>query len=332
MRIAGSWAIPTLLRKLGADPAEVIAEAGIDPALFSNPENRIHLALRSRLLRHCAARTGCAHFGLLVGQHNGLHALGLVGLLVKFSPDVGVALRSLVRYLHLHVRGAVTTLTTHGDTSVFTYEIHAAGSVSIEQTVDGAVATMFNIMRALCGPKWKPTEVQFSHRAPADVAAFRRFFEVRPRFDMEQNALVFASEWLRQRIPDADPDVRRLLQQQIDTLETRHGDDFPEQVRSVLRTALHTGHASADQVAALFTMHARTLNRRLTAFGTSFQKVADEVRFEIARQMLEDSTMPTNQIAAMLDYANASAFGRAFKRWSGDTPARWRATRGGSSS
>ena len=52
----------------------------------------------------------------------------------------------------------------------------------------------------------------------------------------------------------------------------------------------------------------------------------DEGRFEIARQMLEDSEMPVSQIAAMLDYADASAFTRAFRRWSGTTPARWRAT------
>jgi AraC-like DNA-binding protein len=81
-------------------------------------------------------------------------------------------------------------------------------------------------------------------------------------------------------------------------------------------------------VAALFSMHSRTLNRRLNAFGTSFRDLVDEVRFEIARQMLEDSSMDVTQIADMLDYADASAFTRAFRRWSGATPARWRAERG----
>ena len=55
----------------------------------------------------------------------------------------------------------------------------------------------------------------------------------------------------------------------------------------------------------------------------------DESRFEIARQMLEDSAMEVSQLAALLDYSNASAFTRAFRRWSGTTPARWRAARGG---
>jgi AraC-like DNA-binding protein len=85
-----------------------------------------------------------------------------------------------------------------------------------------------------------------------------------------------------------------------------------------------TGQARSDQVAALFSMHSRTLSRRLNDFGTSFQALLDESRFEVARQMLEDSRTEVKQIAMALDYADASAFTRAFRRWSGTTPAQWR--------
>jgi len=81
-------------------------------------------------------------------------------------------------------------------------------------------------------------------------------------------------------------------------------------------------------VAALFSMHSRTLNRPLSAFGPSFRELVDESRFEIARQMLESSSLGVSRIADMLGYADASAFTRAFRRWSGTTPARWRADRG----
>jgi AraC-like DNA-binding protein len=85
-----------------------------------------------------------------------------------------------------------------------------------------------------------------------------------------------------------------------------------------------TGHASADQVAALFSITRRTLTRRLSAFDTGFQELVDEIRFEVARQMLEDSGMEILEIAAVLDYAGPNAFTRAFRRWSGTTPAEWR--------
>jgi len=179
----------------------------------------------------------------------------------------------------------------------------------------------------LCGADWKPVEVRFAHRKPADLGPFRRFFRVPLCFDAEQYALRFAAYWLNHRLPETDPELRRLLQSQIDALEAHFGDDFPDQVRRVLRSALVARHAKADQVAALFSMHSRSLNRHLHAFGTSFQQLLDEIRYEYARQMLEDSTMELGEIAAALDYAAPGIFTRAFRRWSGAAPADWRAAR-----
>ena len=93
----------------------------------------------------------------------------------------------------------------------------------------------------------------------------------------------------------------------------------------MLRTALLTNRATVGAVAQLYSMHSRTLNRRLREFGTTFQQLVDETRHEMARQMLRDSGLTLSEIAAVLDYADASAFIRAFARWSGVTPGRWRA-------
>ena len=120
--------------------------------------------------------------------------------------------------------------------------------------------------------------------------------------------------------------MRRLLQQQIDALVVRFGDDFPEQVRSILRAAVFTGSAKADKVAALFSMPLRTFHRRLDNFGTGFQELLDETAYAIARQMLTDSGNGIGEIAALLDYADSRSFIRAFRRWSVTTPARWRAS------
>ncbi len=321
--------IPEVLRSLGHDPAKVLAEAGFDSRLFDDPETLVSFAARNRLMAHCTARTNCAHFGLLVGQRGGLHSMGLVGLLGKYSPDAGAALRNIVRYVHLHVRGAVADLTVDGDLATLRYEIYQPHVEATDQIGDAACAVMFNIMRDLCGPDWSPVEVRFAHRKPKDIGPFLRFFQAPLLFDAAENAIVFSAAWLNCRLTAIEPELRRLLQKQIDALEVRHGDDFPAQVRSVLRTALVTGNGGVDQVAEVFSMHRRTLCRRLSRFGTSFQPLADECRFEIARQLLEDSAMAVTEVAGLLDYADASAFARAFRRWSGTTPAQWRNTRKG---
>ncbi len=202
-----------------------------------------------------------------------------------------------MRYLHLHVRGATTSLVVDGGTAMFAYAIHEPVAEAVDQVGDGAVAVMHNVVRDLCGPDFRPTEAWFAHRKPADVGPFRRFFRVPLRFDAEQFALLFSARYLNRRLPVDDGDLRRLLQAHINALEERHGGDFPEQVRGALRTALMTGHANADHVAALFGMHSRTLHRRLDAFGIGFQQLVDESRFAIARQMLEGSAMGVGQVA-----------------------------------
>jgi AraC-like DNA-binding protein len=330
VRIGGSLAIPAILRSLGADPAEVLAEAGVDLELFDDPNNLISFATRGRLLAHCVARTGCTHFGLLVGKENGLRSLGLVGLLVKYSPDVGTALRSLIRYMHLHVRSAVTALAVDGGVASFSYDIVEPNVEAHDQAGDGAMAAYYNGLRELCGPEWKPLEVCFAHRKPVDAGPYRRYFRVPLHFDAEQYALRFSAYWLNRRLPETDPELLRLLQSQIDVLEARSSEALPDQLRRVLRAGLFTGHARTDNVARLLSMTGRSLNRRLNAFGTSFQELLDETRFEIARQMLEDSAMEAGQIAELLGYAAPGVFTRAFRRWSGTTPTEWRAAHGAS--
>ena len=324
LQIGAIWAIPEVLRSLGADPADVCAEAGIDVDLFEDPGNLISYRAASRLFRVCVEQTGCQHFGLLHGQMGGLNFLGLVGLLARYSPDVESALRSLVRYMHLHIRGAVTTFEVSGRTATFAYEIYQADAEATDQIGDAAVATMYNIMRELCGPKWNPLEVRLAHRKPNDVTPFRKFFQAPLCFDAEENALVFFAGNLRRPLPAAEPELRRLLATQIAALEEQYTDQFPEQVRSILRTALLTDHGSADQIASLFSMHSRTLHRRLAASSTSFRELVDESRFAIARQMLADTDTEVSHVAYVLDYADSSAFTRAFRRWSGMTPTQWR--------
>jgi AraC-like DNA-binding protein len=324
VRVGTLLPMADILLGMGVDPVALLAAEGVDPKVFDDPDNEIPLTVHNRLLARAVVRSGCPHLGLLVGQRDGLQSLGLAGLLVRYSPDVETALRSFVRYLHTHVRGAKSALTADGDVATLNWEIYQAGVEAVDQVGDGALAVMFNILSELCGPDWRPIEVRFAHREPAQLQPFRMCFRTTLTFDAEDYAMRFAASWLQRPVMQADPALRRVLQKEIDAIEARHAADFPEQVRSVLRTALLTGHARSDQLAALFSMHSSTLARRLALHGVGFRELVDECRYEVACEMLANSGLDVSYIAAMLDYADASAFTRAFKRWSGITPARWR--------
>jgi AraC-like DNA-binding protein len=253
-----------------------------------------------------------------------LQALGLVGLLARNSANVRTALGSIVKFLHLHSRGAVTRLIVNDFAVMLTYEAMQGHVEGDDQTGDGAVAMMQNIMTSLCGPRFRPIAAHFAHRAPKSMTPFRRFFQVSLRFDATHFALEFSRHWLEVRLPDSDPELQRLLQKQVSALEAEHRDDFAEQVRRLLRSAVLTGHSSADDVAALFSIHTRTLARKLAAYDANFHDLVDEVSFETAQQMLQLTSLDVDTVADALGYARASAFSRAFRRWSGTTPTAWR--------
>jgi AraC-like DNA-binding protein len=186
---------------------------------------------------------------------------------------------------------------------------------------DGVLATSANVMRELCGPGWVPSDVFLPHARPANVAPYRQLFRVQPTFNAEICALRFAASWLDRPIEGADP-VRRsnALQRATES----DSEPLTHQVFRALRVVLLHGKASGDDVAGTLSMHRRTLNRRLKAQGTTYQQVLDQVRLDVARQLLADSDISLDDLAATLGYAGVSPFMRTCRRWTGTTPGRWR--------
>jgi AraC-like DNA-binding protein len=325
VRIGPVMGVPAALESLGLDPREVLADCGFDIGIFDDPDNLISFVARGRLMADCAAKANCPYFGLLIGQHSGLNSLGLPGLLAKHSPDVRTALDNLVRYFHLQTRGSMLALHENNGIATLSYHIRQSSSRANDEVGAGAVAIMFNVLQELCGPDWLPREAWFIHQQPLDAEPYRRFFQTHLRFNAEQNAIFFLASWLNRPQKAAHPDLYKMAQQQIELLEVQQDSNFPDQVRRVLPEAIIRGDSNADHVAALFSMHPRTLNRHLKAYGTNFRELRDKISFTIAAQLLNDTDLEISQIATNLSYADARSFIRAFRRWSGTTPARWRA-------
>ena len=309
--------IPGLLRDLGADPAEVATAAGLDTVALDTPESRIPYLATGRLLHECVMKTGCQHFALLLGQRTRLSHLGLPGQLVRHSPTLGAAIRTFVVYHHLNSQGIAKFLLEKDGVAILGSFVYQKGTEHVDQIYDLDVAATLSVIRELCGARWLPERVLFSHAKPNDLVPYRRFFQAQCRFDSERTALLFPARLLELRLAGADPKQLRLLQAQA---QARDDFGLVFRLRRSLRALLFAQAASGDEVAKLLSMHRRTLDRRLQTEGTTFQEVLDEVRFEAACQLLDSARIPITEIAASLGYAETSAFSRAFRRWSGATP------------
>lgn len=329
IRVGVACHIPDVLTAFGLEPGPIVSHAGLSLKLLGDGDNIIPYAALGRLVDICVQRTSCPHFALLVGERGGLASLGPLGLLIQLAPDVRSALQELVLYLHIHDRGAVPSLEADTATAVLSYSIYEPRVEAAEQIADGAMAVAFNILRSLCGPEWLPTEVTLPRAEPSGTSPYQRVFQAPVRFNSEQAALVFSADWLDRKLPGANSNWHRFVETQLKEYSIKNQSEFSEEVRRVLRTQLMHEGISIKKVSRLFKMNRRTLSRRLQSEGTSFIKISNQVRFEIARQLVAQTEIPLAQIAAALDYAEPSAFSHAFRRWSGCSPAEWRSRRPG---
>lgn len=316
--------IPSVLGEFGVDAEEVIREAELDPRLFDDVDSLISQPALGRLLALSVARTKSDHFGLLVGQRATILSLGIVGRLMQHSDTVGDALQALVANSGIHNRGTASSLAISNGMAIFTYAAYQPSVGRADHISDAALAMAINVLKTLSGADWRPTEVFLPRAMPASLKPYRMHFQAPVRFNHEAATLLFPSDHLGRRIAGADPMLRTLLEDRIRLMRDRSESGFSDDLRRLLRTRITSKRCSAIEVAGLLAMHRRTLNRRLKHSGLGFRAMTNEVRFEIARQLLGDTQVSLTEIAAVLGYSEASAFTRAFRRWSGQTPISWR--------
>jgi len=327
VRVGAMMPMPGLLREHGVDPVALLAEFSLEPAYFEDPDNTIPLAAMGRIYKRCAAITECPHFGLLIGQRDSGSALGAVGFLMRNSPNVRTALENLAHHFRVHNRDAIVGFVEDGAVAVLSYTVLEPGIEGCEQILDMAIAIGFKVMRDLCGPSWLPIEVHLAHVPQLNLKPFREFFRAPLRFNATESALMFDRSWLDKPVSDADPLLRLMMSRRVNAIESHLGDDLVKQIREILYTILPLHRASKAEVARRAGLSTRSLSRFLAAAGTTFDQLRDEVRYSLAAQLLERTQMSATEIAEHLGYANASAFTRAFFRWSDMNPIDWRASR-----
>lgn len=307
--------------------AEVLAELQLPSDTFDDPENVLPFPVVGQLLDRCRQRTGLADVGLRIGHLAGASSLGAVGYLAQSSADVRSALLAIRDFLHLYDRGADVIFRIEDGFAELGYAIHDTGMAGGDLILDVAIAIGLNTMRFLCGPDWVPTQVLLSHAAPANPALYRTVFGVTPQFNAPRSVLVFPVHWLERRVAGADPLLHRMMAERIRELRKDEAETFAGRVLRLLRQAEARAGVTQQDVASRLDVHVRMMNRRLADEGTSFLRLREEVRFEMARHLLGNTRMKASEVAVSLGYAAAGAFTRAFKRWSGVTPAQWRAGR-----
>ncbi len=305
--------VDDLARRLGLPPS---------PAF----EDRVAVPRLVALWEAILARAGDPGLPARAAVFAERHERSLVAMLAGAQDTLGGAVQVMLRYWDTvtdafrwrPLRGATTFALVCDPAG----PLHRAGW---RAQLEFDAADLVHVSARLTGGAARPLRVAFVHRAPAAVDAHAQVFGVPPRFSSERMELVFPRAALGLPLAGAKPELGRVIEPHLRAAQerARRARTVAGAVREVLPRLLRAGDPGCPRAAAALGMQRRTLERRLAGEGTSFGALLDEVRFRLAAAWLPEVAIA--DVAERLAYSEVRAFDRAFRRWSGETPAAFRA-------
>ena len=253
-------------------------------------------------------------------------AFGIVEYVCRSSATIGQALREWVRYLNLLDDAVTVALDVEGDRA----RLHVARESEAPAPASHELcwALVAKQLRELSTVPFRLTGIEFTHRAAGDIAAYRAWFDAPVTFGAARTQLVLPAALLEAHLVSSDPRLLAILTRAADELGRTVTTDptLTAQVKRVLRETLRSDDATIDHVARKLGLTGRSLQRRLKDEGTAFQTAREDVRRELAQRYLDDG-LSIAEISFLLGFSEPSAFFRAFKRWTGQTPVESRLAR-----
>jgi AraC-like DNA-binding protein len=325
--VAPGRPVPTIIRFAvlsGVRPDELLHAAGIDLALI-DPDEGVPQHLRMRLWDEASRLAGDPDFGVHMAEwvcKNPEEHFDVLAFAVRSCATLADHYRRMERYVRLIHEGTFFTLEI---------EPHAARLVhgliddprSPRHAVECMLAMAVLQARRSAGDDFTPQEVRFAHLAPASAREQKRIFRAPVHYGCARNEVVVNAVDLERPQHQAEPRLQMVLERQLEDLMSRLPQErsLPGRVKSCLSNHLLDGEPAVGAIAAKLHMSPRTLQRKLNDEGTSFARVLADLRTELAQRYLGDRRRTINEVAFLLGFAEVSAFHKAFKRWTGKTPA-----------
>jgi AraC-like DNA-binding protein len=258
----------------------------------------------------------------LIGLRAGLatRSRGLPAYLSRSSANVEEGLRHYARLSRNAadpLRVALDVGPTHASV-----RLELASARALPAILEYVVGALIGFLSEPLGGLFQPSGVRFPHRARRPVADYERLLGGPVRFREPACRLTFERSVLGFPMPTANPLVAQVIGEEI-RRERRAAEaaSLRTRVARAIEELVH-GREGADgrRVARFLGVSARTLQRGLEREGTSFRETREGVLRELAAELLADPEIPIAEIAVRLGFADAAAFGKAFRRWTGETP------------
>ncbi|MGH6967271.1 MAG: AraC family transcriptional regulator [Phenylobacterium sp.] len=295
-----------LARAEGLDPLRMLDAAGIPRSALTTPD----LKISTTAVRDLLEQSGRAaeDFGLRLSERRTPSILGPLALILREQPTVRRAMEALIRYVPLHTAANHLSMEEVGDLAILRLVLSYPTPGPSRHAVELGMGQGVRLLRRFLGEQWRPNAVSFVHARPKSLLTHQRVFGPNVTFDQPANTLTFSRADLDTLIPNADPEMARVIQHYIDGLIGAAPAGVADRVLELARELLPTGYCNIHMVAKQVGIDPRTLQRRLAELGIGFNDIVQNARLGLAAQYVEGSDMPFIEVADLLGFSAVSAF------------------------
>lgn len=315
--------------RAGVPPPVLLSAAKLDPTLLAGPDVDLSHSQELRLWDEAARLTGDQDFGVHLAEWIATNSEDLFDVLafaLRSCATLGDHYRLAGRYMRLVHQGIYLTLEEAADVARLVHGHYQEPSTPPRHPVEGLLALALLQGRRASGEEFAPQAVCFAHARPEQVSEQERIFRAPVHYGCPRNELVLDRALLSRPQPRAEPRLLAVLDRQLVGLLSELPEDrsFQSAVRRCMMNELPEREPGMTAIAAKLHMSPRSLQRRLKSEGTSFAMVLSELRRDLALRYLRDERIAVGEVGFLLGFLDVAAFQRAFKRWTGSTPAQYR--------
>ncbi len=318
----------TLQEDYGIDPAPIFAQVKIDTGKFRTPGSRVPRTKMLRLWDTAAYVTGDLQFGTKVGARTEPSDLYVLGYTITASETIKGAMECISRYAHV-ITTSVEEIEVREEAGMVVYaeSFRDPALQSNRVCAEAGIVVFFKFLELIRRKPVRPLQAELVF--PVDTARdyLDKFLQCPVTYGKDHDKFYFSEELCEEPLPGYMPEIldsaSRIAEQYLESLDQ---SKVAADVRRLLVRMLPSGEADQDAIASRLYRSTSTLQRQLSAEGTSYRDILETTRRGLAEKYLRDGGYTQAEIAYMVGFSDQSNFARAFKRWTGVSPGQFQKT------
>lgn len=311
----------------GVETRDLLLDLGVDPDAPIDPKQMVAVSNFYDFFATLASRDpNGVSLPLRIGATMKSDDYGAFGLAWKSAPNLRGSFFRAERYGHVLGNAETYMLQQSNDGWFFNLDKEGDGRLGMLLSNEASMSAVDVISKEVSTARFMPLAVYFKHGPRGDISVYEEHFGCPVYFETDRDALLVSEDSLDAPNKLGDETIASFFDQHLEKeLAVQTKDQGLEQtVRRAVANVLSEGVPTLSSISSELGIGPRTLQRRLSDHGVSFQSVVDSARNNLAKKLLRETEYSLVEVAFLTGFSEQSGFTRAFKRWSGKTPRSYR--------